>query len=154
MIRVLVSAASRHGATAEIGEAIATALRESGLDAQFRPPERVAVTSDYDAFVLGSAVYAGHWLPDAIDLCDRIGPDLKGRPVWLFSSGPVGPEDSKLVKKMWTYPVDLEQVRERPGRSSTACSRAGSSAPSSVAPNARPSSSSNASTATSAIGRR
>lgn len=115
MTRVLVSAASRHGATAEIGEAIATALREAGVDAECRPPERVEVTSDYDAFVFGSAVYAGHWLPDAIDLCERLGPDLKGRPVWVFSSGPVGPEDSKLVKKMWTDPVDLEQVRETTG---------------------------------------
>jgi menaquinone-dependent protoporphyrinogen oxidase len=27
----------------------------------------------------------------------------------------VGPEDSKLVKKMWTDPVDLEQVGETTG---------------------------------------
>lgn len=112
MSRVLVSAASRHGATREIGEAIATTLRESGIDADFRPPEQVEVLSDYDAFVIGSAVYAGHWLPDALDLCERIEP---GRPVWLFSSGPVGPADSKLVKKMWTDPVDLEQVRGTTG---------------------------------------
>ena len=115
MTRVLVSAASRHGATAEIGERIAANLRDCGIDAEFRPPDQVQAASDYDAFVLGSGVYAGHWLPAAVDLCDRIGSDLAGRPVWLFSSGPVGPEDSKLVKKMWVDPVDLERVRERIG---------------------------------------
>lgn len=111
MTRVLVSAASRHGATAELGEAIATVLADGGVAADFQPPEQVEAAADYDAFVLGSALYAGHWLPAAIDLCERIGPDLQGRPVWLFSSGPVGPEDSKLVKKMWTDPVDLERIR-------------------------------------------
>ena len=115
MTRVLVSAASEHGATAEIAETIATTLRESGIEADALAPERVEVTSDYDAFVLGSAVYAGHWLPAAIDLCDRVSPALERRPVWLFSSGPTGPPDSKLVKKMWTDPVDLEQVRAKTG---------------------------------------
>jgi menaquinone-dependent protoporphyrinogen oxidase len=43
-----------------------------------------------DAVVLGSAVYLGHWLKAARDLVDRLGPQLAGRPVWLFSSGPVG----------------------------------------------------------------
>lgn len=115
MTRVLVSAASQHGSTAEIGEAIAATLRERGIDADAVSPQKVEVTSDYDAFVVGSALYAGHWLEEAIDLCERLGPELDGRPVWLFSSGPVGPADSSLVKKMWTDPVDLEQVRATTG---------------------------------------
>lgn len=115
MSRVLVSAASRHGSTAEIAEAIAKTLREHGIDADSIPPEQVEVTSDYDAFVVGSALYTGHWLEEAVDLCDRLEPELNGRPVWLFSSGPVGPADSNLAKKMWTDPVDLEQVREKTG---------------------------------------
>jgi menaquinone-dependent protoporphyrinogen oxidase len=112
MTRVLVSAASRHGSTAEIGEAIARTLSECEIDADAVTPKQVDVTSDYDAFVIGSALYAGHWLEDAVDLCQRLGPELGDHPVWLFSSGPVGPEDSGLAKKMWTDPVDLEQVQE------------------------------------------
>jgi menaquinone-dependent protoporphyrinogen oxidase len=54
------------------------------------PPERVEEVDGYDAVVLGSAVYAGHWLKPATALVDRVGSDLAGRPVWLFSSGPVG----------------------------------------------------------------
>lgn len=111
MTRVLVSAASSHGATAEIAEAVATTLREQGISADAIPPNEVEVLSDYDAFVIGSAVYAGHWLPEAIELCERLGPDLAGRPVWLFSSGPVGPAESDMVKKMWADPADLEHLR-------------------------------------------
>ncbi|MGD9736046.1 MAG: flavodoxin domain-containing protein [Solirubrobacterales bacterium] len=115
MTRVLVSAASEHGASAEIAEAIASTLRESGIEADAVAPQRVEATSGYDAFVIGSALYAGHWRPAAIELCERISPGLNRRPVWLFSSGPVGPRESRLVKKMWTDPVDLEQVRARTG---------------------------------------
>lgn len=115
MSRVLVSAASRHGSTTEIAETIARILRERGIEADATSPERVEVTSDYDAFVIGSALYTGHWLKEAIDLCGRLGPELAGRPVWLFSSGPVGPADGNFTKKMWTDPVDLEKVRGTTG---------------------------------------
>jgi menaquinone-dependent protoporphyrinogen oxidase len=35
-------------------------------------------------------VYAGHWLKPARELVDRTSDVLADRPVWLFSSGPVG----------------------------------------------------------------
>jgi menaquinone-dependent protoporphyrinogen oxidase len=35
-------------------------------------------------------VYAGHWLTPARELVGRCGSALAARPVWLFSSGPVG----------------------------------------------------------------
>lgn len=89
-MKVLICAASRHGATAEIGDALARALSENGVPAEVRPPAKVSDVQEYDALVLGSAVYAGHWLPSARELADRVSGELNGRPVWLFSSGPVG----------------------------------------------------------------
>jgi menaquinone-dependent protoporphyrinogen oxidase len=90
-MKVLITAATKHGATAEIAATIGGALRdEHGLDAAVVPPEEVATVDGYDAVVLGSAVYAGHWLAPAKELVDRAGRALAGRPVWLFSSGPVG----------------------------------------------------------------
>ena len=90
-MKVLVTATTKHGATAEIAATIGEALRgEHGLDATVVPPEEVATVDGYDAVVLGSAVYAGHWLAPAKKLVDRAGRALAGRPVWLFSSGPVG----------------------------------------------------------------
>ena len=44
----------------------------------------------YDAVIIGSAVYMGRWLSEARDLVDRLSGPLTDRPVWLFSSGPVG----------------------------------------------------------------
>lgn len=88
--RILVSAASRHGATAEIADAIAGALRDAGFEADLRPPAEVDSLEGYDAVILGSAVYAGRWIDDARHFADRHRPALMERPTWLFSSGPIG----------------------------------------------------------------
>ena len=92
-VRVLVAAASRHGATAELAEAIADGVR-SGLpeaaEVVVRRARDVDDVAGYDAVVLGSAVYFGHWLEEAHDLLLRYAVPLWERPVWLFSSGPVG----------------------------------------------------------------
>jgi menaquinone-dependent protoporphyrinogen oxidase len=90
MMRVLVTAASKYGATAEIAAAIAEVLDEHGLEATVLSPEEVNGVDGYDAVVVGSAVYAGHWLKLAKELAERHARGLAGRPVWLFSSGPVG----------------------------------------------------------------
>ena len=89
-MRILVAAATKHGATGEIAQAIADTLRDQGLDATVLEPEWVDSVDGYDAVVLGSAVYGGHWLKPARDLVGRCGPILVARPVWLFSSGPIG----------------------------------------------------------------
>jgi menaquinone-dependent protoporphyrinogen oxidase len=88
--KVLVSTATKYGATGEIGAAIAQVLTDRGLEAVVLPPEQVRSVEGFDAVVLGSAVYAGHWMKAARELIDRSGAALSTRPVWLFSSGPVG----------------------------------------------------------------
>ena len=62
-MRVLVTVASRHGATWEIGEVIAEVLADRGLDVETRTPEDVVTLDGVDAVVLGSAVYLAHWMP-------------------------------------------------------------------------------------------
>lgn len=89
-MNVLVSYASRMGSTREIAERIASKLREGGLEVTTEAAERTGDIAGYDAFVVGSGVYAGHWLEEATDFVWRNRTILAERPVWLFSSGPVG----------------------------------------------------------------
>jgi menaquinone-dependent protoporphyrinogen oxidase len=89
-MRVLVSAASRHGSTVEIAAEIASALVEAGIDAAVVPPDDVHSLEGWDAAIIGSAIYVGHWLAPARDLVERLAPELAECPVWLFSSGPIG----------------------------------------------------------------
>lgn len=84
---VLVAVASRHGATQEIGEAIARVLRERGNAVDVRAVEDVTDVVGYDAVVVGSAVYTAHWIPAARDMVARNAATLATRPVWFFSSG-------------------------------------------------------------------
>ena len=89
-MKVLISVASRHGATLDIAEAIRAELEASNVEVDLLAPERVADVSPYDAVVIGSSVYAGRWLAPARALIDRQLGDLTRKPVWLFSSGPIG----------------------------------------------------------------
>lgn len=103
--RILVSAGSKHGSTREISERIGAVLAGMGHDVDVVDPDRVEDLDGYEAVVLGSAVYAGRWMPAAIDLAHRIADS--GIATWLFSSGPVGdppkPEED---------PVDVADIYE------------------------------------------
>lgn len=86
-MRVLVTAASRHGSTREIAAEIAATIRATGIDAIEREPRDVINLDGYDAVILGSAIYVGQWLGDAKDFADRHAEALRERRTWLFSSG-------------------------------------------------------------------
>lgn len=106
---VLVTAASRHGATFEIAEAIARTLQENGIEVDVLPVDAVTDLSPYRAVVLGSAVYIGNWLEPARRLVDTHGDELAQRPVWLFSSGPLGDPPRPSAEEA----VKIEPLLER-----------------------------------------
>jgi menaquinone-dependent protoporphyrinogen oxidase len=89
-MRVLVTSASRHGSTREIADAVAVELRAAGFDVDVREVGEVGNLERYDAIVLGSAVYAGSWRPEARRFVERHRATLRTVPLWLFSSGPLG----------------------------------------------------------------
>ena len=55
-----MTAATRHGATAEIAQRIGDVLAERGVETTVVPAEQVGTTEAYDAVVLGSAVWKKH----------------------------------------------------------------------------------------------
>lgn len=114
-MKILVTAASRHGATQDIARAIADVLAGRGFDVTVTTPSQVASVADFDAVILGSAVYAGHWLASAKSLATRHGQALSARPVWLFSSGPVGDPAKKLTQQMGADPTDIPALMTATG---------------------------------------
>jgi menaquinone-dependent protoporphyrinogen oxidase len=89
---VLVAYASKHGATEGIAERIAENLREAGQDADARPVQEVGDLAGYEGYVVGSAAYLGRWMKDARTFVSSNQELLNQKPVWLFSSGPLGTE--------------------------------------------------------------
>ena len=87
---ILVAYASKYGATRGIAERIADKLRQMGKDVDLRPAGAVDDVGADEAIVIGSAVYSGSWLPEAAEFVRSHSATLAVRPVWLFSSGPLG----------------------------------------------------------------
>ena len=89
---ILVGCASKHGATGEIAERLAELLTLAGQPAEARPVRQAGDLGGYEGFVIGSAVYASHWLKDTTAFVMSNQELLAHRPVWLFSTGPLGTE--------------------------------------------------------------
>jgi menaquinone-dependent protoporphyrinogen oxidase len=105
---ILVTYASKHGATQEIAERITFTLRQQGKTAEIRPIHSVESLADYEAVVLGSAIYYGSWLKEATEFVRQHVEALSERPVWLFSDGPLGAE----VKDAEEQPKELAEFRQ------------------------------------------
>lgn len=100
-MKVLITAASKHGSTTEIAWTIRGHLVEEGLQTVVIHPDEITELVGYDAVIVGSAVYGGQWLKPAKELVERLRTDLGDVPVWLFSIGTVGepptPADEEAV---------------------------------------------------------
>lgn len=89
MTNVLIAYASRHGGTRGIAERIGSVLTREGLTVTVADVAQDPDPSLADACVLGSGVYIGSWLKEAVDYAWRHSGTLATRPLWLFSSGPL-----------------------------------------------------------------
>lgn len=107
---VLVTAASKHDSTWEMGEMLTLHLSARGFATECHRPQDVEDVSAYDAVIIGSGVYAGRWLKPAREFAERHAQALRERPVWLLSSGPVGP-DLRPAEE----PVDVAALMEATG---------------------------------------
>jgi menaquinone-dependent protoporphyrinogen oxidase len=110
--KILVTYASKYGATAEITERIAQVLNQAGLQTDLMPVKQVRDLDCYDAIILGSAVYIGRWRKDAVKFLKANRKKLTERLVWLFSSGPSGEGDPVELLNGWRFPPKLQSIAD------------------------------------------
>lgn len=113
---VLVAYATRHGATRGIAERIAARLNAAAdLAAVVMPIDEVDDVEQYGAVVVGGATYMFQWARTATRFVRRHQEELARRPVWLFSSGPLGTdlvdEDGTDVRKA-ARPREFDELHE------------------------------------------
>jgi len=116
-MKVLVAYASKAGSTKGIAEFIADRLRERCVPADVCDVSAVQMPEDYDAFIVGSAVYMFHWIKYAKQFVLKNRAIFECRPVWLFSSGPVGLQKTNskgqdLTDVSVSGPKEIEELRE------------------------------------------
>ena len=112
-MKVLVTYASKYGATAGITEKIGQVLSQSGLSADIISVKDVKDIKSYDAVVMGSAAYMFQWRPDAVSFLKKNQNLLAEKPTWLFYSGPLGKGDALELVKGQRFPKSLKPVIDR-----------------------------------------
>jgi menaquinone-dependent protoporphyrinogen oxidase len=88
-MKVLVAYGSKRQGTAGIGDVIASELRKRGVRTDLARARDVPAVDDYDGVVVGGAVYVTRWHRDARRFVKRFKRQLRARPVFFFSSGPL-----------------------------------------------------------------
>ena len=116
---VLLAYATRFGSTQEVAESVATSLRETGLKVDLQLMREVESLDQYEAVVLGAAIYNTKWHADAHQFLARHQAALTQRPVAIFTLGPLSSSeaamrnssrqlDKELAKYSWLKPVAVE----------------------------------------------
>lgn len=89
-MHVLIAYASKMGGTEGLANWLAHDLEELGdFDVDVRKADVVQSIDSYDSVIIGGALYIFRWHGDARAFARRFRKELKDKPVWLFSSGPL-----------------------------------------------------------------
>lgn len=119
-MKVLVTVASKHGSTKQVGKIIAEELRQGGIEVDELAPDMVFSLREYDAVVIGSAVYMTKWMDTAREFVKRFSSQLRQLPLWAFSVGLSGVPRDQVQDPSRVGPVLLtiqpRDYRTFPGR--------------------------------------
>jgi len=109
--RILIAYASRAGSTGEVAEAIAEVLCQEDLAVDLRLAQNVSDVSAYRAVVVGSAIYMGRWLSEAVDFLEAHRDALSRTPVACFTVCLTIKDDTDENRR--TVAAYFDPVRER-----------------------------------------
>jgi menaquinone-dependent protoporphyrinogen oxidase len=83
-MKVLVAYASAHGSTGEVAEFIGREFTAKGLTVTTVNVNDVQMLGEYDAFVLGTAIHSGSWLPEMARFMIHWEERLAQKPVYFW----------------------------------------------------------------------
>ena len=107
-VSALITYATKYGSTKEIAEKIAEIITQAGIQADILPIKQVKNLTEYQAVIMGSAVYIGGWRKEAVKFVNGNQSALSRQLVWIFSSGPTGDGDPVELLKGWRLPKKLQ----------------------------------------------
>lgn len=101
-MNVLVTYGSARGDVAELAEEVATGIDDEGHEVDVHSAEHVEGVQEWDAVVVGGALYAWNWTRDARQFVKRHRRQLAYLPVWFFSSGALTESDAERdIQPTW-----------------------------------------------------
>jgi len=108
--KILVACASRAGATGEVAEAIGEVLCDGGAAVDVRLAKDMTDLSPYRAVVVGSAIYMGRWMSEAVKFVETHRDALNSMPVAYFVVCLTMKDDTEENRR--TVAAYLDPVRE------------------------------------------
>ncbi|WP_241769775.1 flavodoxin domain-containing protein [Rhodococcus opacus] len=90
---------------------IAETLTLAGQHAEARPVQQAGDLGGYEGFVIGSAAYSMHRRKDATAFVMSTRDLLAHRPVWLFSTGPLGTDAKGVSLRTTAEPKEIRGFR-------------------------------------------
>ncbi len=110
-MKILVAYATKAGSTAEVAAEIGRVIEsKGGCQVDVRPVGKLNGVDGYDAVVIGSAIRAGKWLPEATKFVEKHRDALGRVPVALFTVCLTLSEDTEENRR--TVAAYLDPVRE------------------------------------------
>ena len=94
-MRVLTVSGSTRGGTEGLAHLVADDLRDEGVNVDLLPPSQVKNPDDYNAVVVGGALYSSRWHRQARQFVRQHTGELRQRPTFFFSSGPLDDSASR-----------------------------------------------------------
>jgi len=110
--KVLVTYASKYGATAEIAKKIGEELQKTGSNVDVKDVRRVEDLNDYETIVLGSALYMGFWRKEMARFVKKRAAELAQKKVWIFASGTTNEGDPVKDLEGRIYPPNLQPAMD------------------------------------------
>jgi menaquinone-dependent protoporphyrinogen oxidase len=95
---ILVAYGSKRGGTEGLAGWIAEELRHEGFEVDLVPASRARHVENFEAVVVGGSLYAFRWHKDAKRFVGRQTKQLRQRPTYFFSSGPL--DDSATASEI------------------------------------------------------
>ncbi len=111
--RILVAYASRAGSTGEVAEAIGKVLADQssangGTAVDVRLAKDVTDVSPYRAVIVGSAVYMGQWMPEAVKFVEQNRDALGRMPIACFTVCLMMKDDKEENRRVVTAHLNPE----------------------------------------------
>ncbi len=106
-MHVLVAYGSKMGGTKGIAKKVADTLAGEHFAVTLRSAGDMLHPEEFDAVILGSAIYATRWRREAVRLLGRLSRAGFDRPIWLFHSGPIADDGSQDPQE---FPAKVEKL--------------------------------------------
>ncbi len=106
--KILVAYASKSGTTVDVAQAIGKSLSAKGATVDVLPIKSIKSLDGYRAFVVGSGIRMGSWLPEAVDFVKKNQAQLNQTSTVFFTVHMLNVDDSETSRQAraaYTAPV-------------------------------------------------